>query len=386
MVHQLIAQAPDYVGDAAQGVRGEDFRFMRKRRLFDRVGSIAAILVLGGVAACGPSTDDADASGQTSNDRKLSESRSIDPKGSDESEPTTAPEPQVAQDICAELDDATVQAIADALGGKTRIKDYSGTATGATYIPPVDECELAYTGRPVSEQPEADGKVIIQGNQNLDKGEIRLNLTSVPMTEADFERIRKQSVDEAHANQATFKDVDGLGDAAFYSELESNVLVGDRILGIRVVRPTKAEIVKIARAVVAAVGGLPPAPAEVTLPPCDPLTSAAEAAIGAEILVRRDAKNESRTFCGWANATTSFQVNVSGDDDPKQALAELRNDPSTERVNVGDEGFYVTSPYRQVIFRKGDHHYQAYFWASTKRETTKRKTVAAVQRFADRVE
>lgn len=336
--------------------------------------------------ACGPSSGSPEAGAESGPDEPAS---SATPTAEDTATatPTETTEPQSPQDLCAELDADTIAVIEQALGGETDIAEYTGTPGAETYIPPVDKCELTYTGRPDPEPEKPDGAVIENGS-TTGEGEIRFRLTSVPITPDQFQRIRERELASAKENHAEAKELSGLGDAAFYSELTSMVLIGDRVLGIDIDSATEKQIVAIAEAVLPTVRSLPPAPAEVALPPCDPLTEAARAALnGADIAVRRDAKAESRTFCGWANATTSFQVHVSnGKDDPQEALAELRKSTDVEKVDVGEEGYYLTSPWRQVIFRKGDYHYQAYFWAMAESETTKEKTVAAAQRFADALE
>lgn len=327
---------------------------------------VLAFLVVGAIA-CGPAT------GQDSDDG-----------GDRSSKPTTTKPAAQIQDLCGELDAASMRKIAAAIGPKAEV-EVDGEAFGAVFLPASDICHLDYTGAKVPKPTSAgdgDREVIREGEAG-GAGGFEIYSSIAPMKRADYQRERRQAKATAGYNQAPVSDVEGLGDAAFYSAISSVVFADGRLLEIRDngAGDSKARFKKVAEVLLSTAEGLGAPQAEVTEPVCDELTGGAEAVLRSEIEVRRDRKQGSRTFCSWAARTRSFQVYVSGDDDPEKALKQLRK-ANSGKVAVGDEGYYLTSPYRKVIFRSGDKHYEAASWAFAEKETTKAKTVQAVQRFA----
>lgn len=225
----------------------------------------------------------------------------------------------VRQDLCAKLDAATMTKIADVLGG--RATEYKGNATSIIHFPTSDQCVL----------PIADAGT-----------EARLTLAVLPMTKRQYERNKKDSLEEWDNGYKPEYDVNGVGDAAYFGQTQQGILVGDRYLSVSAT--DRAQWRKIAKLVVPVVADLPPAPRKVTLPACDEIEAGALEALGEKSPVRRDESGEhGLSHCAWVTHDQTLEVTV-GNDTKLRKLARTDESHSYARK----DGHYYQLEYHTV--------------------------------------
>jgi hypothetical protein len=198
--------------------------------------------------------------------------------------------------------------------------------------------------------PLGDGCSLVDAVSDIHR--VRVTLSAVPVTDAQFAASRKGDTEWVKEMGYAAKVVDGEigpGSWAVDPAAASPWLVfraGNRPIKLRMENDgsgTLDELRSIAQTILELPGGLPTAQAIIARPECVRGTAAAERLLGARAVLRRDTLADGHLSCQWGTATGSVAVRSGGlGSDPALDFGYIKGGFHSRRVNVGAEAWQQT--------------------------------------------
>jgi hypothetical protein len=211
--------------------------------------------------------------------------------------------------------------------------------------------------------PLGDGCSLVDAA--ADVHEVRVTLSAIPVTDAQFAESRKGDAEWVTEIGYAAKVVDGgigPGSWAVDPAAAAPWLVfraGNRPIKLRMENDgsgTLDELRSIAQTILDLPGGLPTAQAIIARPECDRGTAAAERLLVGKAVLRRDTLTGGYLSCQWGSATGSVAVRSGGlGSDPALDFGYVRGGFHSHRVNVGAEGWQQTDG--ELAFRTAQDAY-----------------------------